>query len=549
MAACRILGAIIAGRIETMNALRNALRWGLLALTLQVVPQPWASADAKMVFNRGSSAEPDTLDPHKSAGNTASIVLADLMMGLTTSDAAGEVTLGAAESYTVSPDGLIYTFKLRPNLVWSDGTALTAEDFVYSLRRVQDPATAFRYAQWLWAIKNAEAINRGQMPKEELGVRAADARTLEITLGAPNPVLLEILTSLAGYPVPRHVVEKFGAEWTAPGNMVSNGAYVLKERVPQTRVTLAKNPRFYDAANVKIDEVNFFPTENLGTVLNRFRAGELDVALNFPPEQLDWLKENLPKELHITPNLGVYYFLINNAKAPFTDVRVRKALSLAIDREGMVDKLFPTGVTPAYSLVPPVAAGYPVYKAKVFDTPMPARIAEARKLLAEAGFGPDKPLKFTLQFDTLEENRKMAVAMAAMWRPLGVQVELANSEFRDIQRRARTGDYEVMRFAYFSPFADASAYLNLYRTKDASNFAGYSDAAFDAAMREANTSGDKATRAQAMRKAEEILMESYAIMPIYHYAGRRLVHQYVKGWIDNARNQNLSRYLTVERPE
>jgi oligopeptide transport system substrate-binding protein len=531
-----------------MNIMRKGLWLGLLAALLTATAMSISTADAKMVFNRGSSAEPDTLDPHKSSGNTASIVLADLMLGLMSSDPTGEVTLGAAESYTVSPDGLVYTFKLRPNLTWSDGTPLTAEDFVYSMRRVQDPATAFRYAQWLWAIKNAEAISRGQMPKEELGVRAVDARTFEMTLSAPNPVLLEILTSLAGYPVPRHVVEKFGNAWTAPGNMVSNGAYVLKDRVPQTRVTLAKNPRFYDAANVKIDEVNFFPTENLGTVLNRFRAGELDVALNFPPEQLDWLKENLPKELRITPNLGVYYFLINNAKAPFTDVRVRKALSMAIDREGMVEKLFPTGVTPAYSLVPPVVSNYTVYKAKIADMPMAARVAEAKKLLAEAGFGPDKPLTFTLQFDTLEENRKMAVAMASMWRPLGVQVELANSEFRDVQRRARTGDYDVMRFAYFSPFADASAYLNLYRTKDASNFTGFTDATFDAAMREANTSADMAQRAAAMRKAEEVLMESYAIMPIYHYAGRRLVHQYVKGWTDNARNQNLSRYMTVERP-
>ncbi|MDX2144022.1 MAG: peptide ABC transporter substrate-binding protein [Rhodospirillaceae bacterium] len=535
-----------------MNSVRKGFWPRLYAgLMLALLALPFAATDAaaKMVFNRGSSAEPDTLDPHKSSGNTASIVLADLMLGLMTSDPAGDVTLGAAEKVDISPDGLVYTFTLRPGLAWSDGTPLTAEDFVYSFRRVQDPATAFRYAQWMWAVKNAEAINRGKMPKEELGVRAVDARTFEMTLSAPNPVILEILTSLAGYPVPRHVVEKFGPEWTAPGNLVSNGAYVLKDRVPQTRVTLAKNPLFYDAANVKIDEVNFFPTENLGTVLNRFRAGELDVALNFPPEQLDWLKENLPKELRITPNLGVYYFLINNAKPPFNDVRVRKALSMAIDREGMVEKLFPTGVTPAYSLVPPVVSNYTVYKAKISEMPMPARLGEAKKLLAEAGFGADKPLKFTLQFDTLEENRKMAVAMASMWRPLGVQVELANSEFRDVQRRARTGDYDVMRFAYFSPFADASAYLNLYRTKDASNFAGFSDAAFDAAMAEANTVADMARRAAAMRKAEEVLMETYAIMPIYHYAGRRLVHQYVKGWVDNARNQNLSRYLAIEKPE
>lgn len=523
------------------------LRWIVAVLLVAFALPVSAPAGAKMVLNRSSSAEPDTLDPHKSSGNTASVILADIMQGLTSSDAKGEVTMGAAESYTVSPDGLLYTFKLRPDLKWSDGTPLTAEDFVYSFRRVQKPETAFRYAQWVWAIKNAEAINRGQMPPESLGVRAVDARTFEMTLAVPNPVILEILASLAGYPVPRHVVEKHGAGWTAAGTMVSNGAYVLKESVPQTRTTIAKNPMFWDAANVAIDEVNYYPTENLGTVLNRFRAGELDAALNFPPDQFDWIKANLPKELRISPNLGVYYFLFNNKRAPFDDVRVRKALSIAVDREGLVTKLFPTGVVPAYGLVPPVASKTAGYRPDYAAQPMAARMAEAKKLLAEAGFGPGNPLKFTLQFDTLEENRKMAVALAAMWKPLGTDIELVNSEFRDIQRRARTLDYDVMRYAYFSPFSDPSAYLNLYRTGDASNGAGYSDAEYDRLMLEANSSGDKAKRAEIMARAERRMMENHTIMPVYYYAARRLISQDVKGWIDNPRNQNLSRYLRVER--
>jgi oligopeptide transport system substrate-binding protein len=351
-----------------------------------------------------------------------------------------------------------------------------------------------------------------------------------------------------GYPVPRHVIEKHGAEWTTPGTHVSNGAYVLVERVPQTRVKVVKNEKFYDAASVKIDEVNFFPTENLGTAFNRFRAMELDVALNFPPEQIGWIRANMAKELFVAPNLGVYYFLINNKKAPFTDRRVRKALSAAIDREGMIEKLFDTGVTPAYSLVPVVVPNYKVGVGDIAGRPQAARVAEAKTLLAEAGFGPGKPLKFALNFDTLEENRRMAVAMAAMWKPLGIEVELVNSEFRDIQRRARTGEYEVMRFAYFSPFADASGYLNLYRSTDSSNYAGFANAEYDALMEQANTTADMAKRAALLTQAETILMNDYAIMPIYHYAGRRLVHQYVKGWIDNARNQNQSRYLRIERP-
>ncbi len=507
-----------------------------------------ATADARMVFNRASAADPDTLDPHKSNGNTASVILADLFLGLTTADIGGNVVLGAAESYVVSPDGLTYTFKLRPGMAWSDGTPVTAEDFVYSYRRVQQPETAARYAQWFWAVKNAQAINQGKAAADQMGVRAVDPLTFEVTLAVPSPIFLELNATIMGYPVPRHVVEKFGAEWTAPGNHVGNGAYKLTERVPQTRVTLVKNAGFYDAANVKIDEVNFFPTENLGTAFNRFRAMELDVVLNFPPEQIGWIRTNLAKELRSAPNLGVYYFLVNGKKKPFDDVRVRKALSAAIDREGMISKLFDTGVTPAYSLVPVVVPNYNVGVADIAGRPQAERVAEAKKLLVEAGYGPSKPLKFALHFDTLEENRKMAVAMSAMWKPLGVEVELVNSEFRDIQRRARTGEYDVMRFAYFSPFADASGYLNLYRSGDTSNYAGFSNPDFDRLMAEANSIADMTKRAETMHAAEKILMDSYAIIPIYHYAGRRLVHQYVKGWIDNPRNQNQSRYLTVERP-
>ena len=506
------------------------------------------AAQAKMVFNRGTASDPDSLDPHVSGGNSAAALIYDLYLGLMTVDGKGEIVPGAAESHTVSADGLIYTFKLRPNLTWSDGSPLTAEDFVYSARRVQDPETLARYAQWFWSIKNAEAVHSKTAAPDTMGVKAVDARTVQFALSSPSPVFLETLASFQALPVPRKVVEKFGRAWTDPANIVTNGAYTLKERVPQTRITLVKNPKFYDAANVKIEEVNYFPTENLGTVLNRFRAKELDIALNFPPDQIDFIRQNLAKELHIAPSLGIYYFVINNTKPPFTDIRVRKALSMVIDRDGMVQKLFNTGVTPAYSFVPPAVPGYTASKASIAGQPQAARVAEAKKLLAEAGFSLANPLKFKLTFNTLEEDRKMAVALAAMWRGLGVEAELVNVEFRDLQRQVRTGNYDVARYAYFAPFADAGAFLNLLRTGDISNVSKYASADFDKLMNEANTTADQPKRVAAMQAAEKILMESYAVIPIYHYAGRRLVHQYVKGWTDNVRNVNLSRYITVERP-
>lgn len=517
-----------------------------LFVVLLVMALP-ATSWAKISLNRGTGSDPDTLDPHVSSGNSAAILIYDFFLPLMTLDAKGEITYGAAESHTVSADGLTYTFKLRPNLKWSNGTALTAEDFVYSARRVQIPETSSRYAQWFWSIKNAQKVNKKEAKPEELGVKALDARTVQYTLETPSPIFMEVMSTFTSAPVPRDVVEKFGREWTAPGNFVSNGAFVMTERVPQTRITGIKNVNFYDAANVQIEEVNYFPTENLGTVLNRFRANELDIALNFPPDQIDWLRQNMPKELRISPNLGVYYFLINNKKAPFDDPRVRQALSMGIDREGMISRLFNTGVTPAYSLVSPVVSNYSVYKPAYAGQPMKERVDQAKKLLSDAGFGPGKPLKMVLQFDTLEENRRMAVAMSAMWKPLGVEVELANSEFRDLTRRARTGDYDVMRWAYFSPFGDASSYLNLMRTGDSSNFSGFSNPEFDKLMAEANTIIDMKRRADLMRQAEKILLDTQAVMPMYHYAGRRLVHQYVKNFYDNPRNANLARYITVDK--
>ncbi len=517
---------------------------GVLCAVVAMPVTSWA----KTVLNRGTGSDPDTLDPHVSSGNSSVILIYDFFEPLMTLDAKGEIAYGVAESHKLSADGLTYTFKLRPNLKWSDGVPLTAEDFVYSMRRVQNPETATRYAQWFWAIKNAQKLNKKEAKPDELGVKALDARTIQYTLETPSPLFLEVMSTFTSAPVPRHVVEKFGRAWTAPANFVSNGAYVMTDRVPQTRVTGIKNKNFHGAANVTIDEVNYFPTENLGTVLNRFRAGEVDVALNFPPDQIEWLKENMPKELHISPNLGVYYFLVNNKKPPFDNPKVRQALSMAIDRESMIGKLFNTGVVPAYSLVSPVVSNYQVYKPAYAAQTMKERMAEAKKLLTEAGFTVANPLKVTLQFDTLEENRKMAVAMGAMWKPLGVEVVLANSEFRDLTRRARTGDYDIMRWAYFSPFGDASAYLNLLRADDASNYSGFASTEFDKLMAEANTIVDVPRRAALMRQAEKILLDTQAIMPIYHYAGRRLVQTYVKNWIDNPRNANLARYLSIEKP-
>jgi len=521
----------------------------LIGITLSVFILVTGQGQAEMVLNRSGGSDPSSLDPQKATGNTAVPILNELFVGLMTTDANGKMTYGLAESHTVSEDGLVYEYNLRDGLKWSDGTTLTAEDIAWSLRRLMLPETASRYAQFMYSVKNGRPVNSGDAPPESLGISAPDKRTVRIELSVPNPLLPQALNSFSAMPSPRHKVEELGDEWTRPGQFVTNGAYTLDEWVPGTRLTLKKNPHFYDAESVEIETVNFYPTQNLTTVFNRFRAGELDAILNFPPEQMEWIRENMADELRISPTLGIYYFLINTKKPPFDDVRVRKALALAFDREALIDRLLNTGVVPAYSFVSPVVDDYTVARASIAEMPMNERMAEAQRLMQEAGYTRDNPLKLELAYDTLEENRKIAVAMKAMWGAIGVDAQLVDTEFRNLTRKARTRDYDIMRWAWFSPFNDAAGYLNLLRAGDPSNFVGYENEEFNVLMREANMIGDQARRNELMNKAEAILMEDYAILPVYHYVSRRLVKTYVDGWNENARNNYLARYMTVNRPE
>lgn len=507
------------------------------------------AASAEMVLNRSGGSDPSSLDPQKATGNTAVPILNEMFVGLMTTDAHGKLTYGIAESHTVSEDGLIWEYTLRDGLTWSDGTPLTSEDMVWSLRRLMLPETASRYAQFFFSVKNGRAVTAGDMPPENFGVSAPDSKTVRFELNHPDPLFPQALNSFSATPSPRHKVDELGTNWTRPGQFVSNGAYTLEEWVPGTRLTLKKNPNFYDAANVKIDTVNFYPTQNLNTVFNRFRAGELDAVLNFPPEQMDWIRENMPDELRIAPTLGVYYFLINVKKPPFDDVRVRKALALAFDKDALIDRLLDTGVIPAYSFVSPIVDDYEVATASIADMPMSDRLAEARRLLADAGYGPDNPIAFELAYDTLEENRKIAVAMKAMWAAIGVNAELMDTEFRNLNRKARTRDYDIMRWAWFSPFNDAAGYLNLMRSGDPSNYIGFANVDFDEIMAEVSVTSDLTTRNELMHRAEQILMEDYVMLPVYHYVSRRLVKTYIDGWNANARNTYMARYLTVNRPE
>ncbi|MFP4003149.1 MAG: peptide ABC transporter substrate-binding protein, partial [Alphaproteobacteria bacterium] len=351
------------------------------------VKEPGAAEPAKVVLHRGNSAEPSTLDPHRASGTWENNIIGDLFMGLMTENPEGQPIAGTAESWETSEDGLVWTFKLREH-TWSDGVPVTAEDFAFAYRRILAPETAARYASILYPIKNARAVNAGEMEPEALGVRAVDDRTFEITLEYPAPFLPQMLTHYTTYPVPKHAVEKYGDSWVQPENVITNGAYVLAEWRPNDFIRTVKNPAFFDADNVKIDEVYFYPTDDRAAAVRRYRAGELDMNDDFPIGQYQDLKERFGDEIKGSVFLETDYLTINLTNEKFKGKPgVRRALGLAIDRNILVNKVRRLEETPAFAFVPPPMANYVDGVAVDYKGgDMEARREEARRLLAEAGY-------------------------------------------------------------------------------------------------------------------------------------------------------------------
>src|SRR3546814_852412 len=412
------------------------------------------AAQAEKVLRVGNDGEPQSMDPHYISTVQTSRLTDDMFLGLLTYGQNGAAIAGAAESWTISEDGKTYTFKLRDH-VWSDGTPVTAEDFVYAWRRILAPETGAEYASLLYIIKGAEEVNGGKAGPEALAAEAIDDRTLKVELTSPAPYFLAQLAHQTAFPVPKHAVEEFGRDWTKPENIVVNGAYKLVSWTPKVEATLVKNDKFYDADNVAIDKVIYYAMEERTAMQQRFRAGELDVARDIASEQIDWLRENMADSLRIAPYAGTYYYVFRCDKEPFTDARIRKAMSMAINREAIVDKVLRTGMLPAYSFVPPGTANYgePAY-ADFKGMPYGEAVEKAKALMADAGYGPDNPLKITLRYNNAEDHKRIAVAVQAMWKQIGVQTELFNTDgkihYADLKRsEEHTSELQsLMRISY-----------------------------------------------------------------------------------------------------
>jgi len=485
----------------------------------------------KIVINNGS--EVASLDPHKVEGTPESNIILNLLEGLVSTDANGHVVPATAAQWE-NQDFKTWTFHLRPDAVWSDGSPVTAQDFVYSWQRLADPKTGSPYASYLQyaKIENTDAILTGKQSPQTLGVKAIDDKTLQVSLSEPVPYFISMLSHTSLKPVKRSVVEKFGDKWTLPANYVGNGTYRLKDWVVNERIVLERSPTYWNNKKTVIDQATFLPISSEVSDVNRFRSGEIDITNSaIPPNLFAKMKSEIPEQLHVNPYLCTFYYEINNQRAPFTDARVRAAVKLTLDRDIIANKIMGQGQIPAYSFTPTFTDGAKFTAPEWAGWSQEQRNTEAKKLLAEAGFTAAKPLKFTLLYNTSDQNKQQAIAAASMWKKnLGADVTLRNQEWKTSLESRHQGQYDVARATWCGDYNEPSAFLNLLISNSSINTIFYKSPAFDALMASTLKAPDEAARAALYQQAETQLDKDSALVPVYYRISARLIRPSVGGF-------------------
>ncbi|MDE2466614.1 MAG: peptide ABC transporter substrate-binding protein [Alphaproteobacteria bacterium] len=507
---------------------------------------PRSKSAGLTVINRGNGPDLKSLDPAYIDGNWEYMVVGDMLMGLTTVGPDGKPVPGAASHWTVSRDGLSWTFYLRHE-TWSDGVPVTAADFITAWRREVDPKTGALYSNILWPIKNAKAITEGKMPPSALGVEAVNPLTLKIELAHPTPYLLQIMEHEATLPIPRHTYVKYGANWSAVNHYVANGPYIVKTWIPLDHITLVKNPRFYDAKDVHIDVENFYVTNDTEAALKRYRAGELDTLSSYPALEINWLRRNIPNQIKSVPYLATDYIVINFKNPLFANKRLREVLELAVDRSKIVDQIRRLGEPPALSLVPPGISNYP-HTAQLWFKSMPyaQRLAKARAIMRQMGYGPGRPLQLSYLTDTNPDNMRTAAVLQSMYAAVYIQISIRAEELQDQLSDMQQGNFQLGDTAWVADFDDASNFLDLLRCGNQQNLGEYCNPQFDTLMAEAQQQPDAKVRGKILSAAEELGLNDYALIPLFFNVTQNLVKPYVKGWIANPQDLNSTRWLRID---
>lgn len=495
----------------------------------------------KQELVRGNGTEVESLDPQKVSGVPESNVIRDLLEGLVNQDGEGNLVGGVAKSWETK-DNKTWIFHLREDAKWSNGESVLASDFVYTWQRLADPKTGSPYASYLdmTTMLNAGDIINGKKSPETLGAEAIDAHTLKVTLEKPVPYFVAMTVHTSMKPVNQKAVEKFGDKWTSPENYVGNGAFQLDNWVVNERIVLKPNKYYWDNGNTVLTKVTYLPIENQVAEMNRFLAGEVDVTYEMPNEHFKRLVKQNPDDVKVTPYLCSYYYEFNTAKAPFNDEKVRKALSYAIDRDVIAKFIVGKGETPAYNFTPLATNGLDVDMPDYSTLSQKERVAKAQALLEEAGYGKSNPLEFNLLYNTSENHKKIAVAIASMWKKsLGVTAVLENQEWKSYLDSKRQGNFDVSRAGWCGDYNEASTFLAIMRDGHSQNYPKYASKSYDSLLDQALTAASDADRANAYKKSEALLAKDMPIMPIYHYVNARLVNPKLGGYPEHNPEDNI----------
>ncbi|MCW2254963.1 oligopeptide transport system substrate-binding protein [Providencia alcalifaciens] len=476
--------------------------------------------------------EPASLDPIKSVGLTEAQVIRDLFEGLVNQDQHGEPIPGVAQSWSTT-DNKTWIFKLRPDAQWSNGEPVTAEDFVYSWRRLVMPENISPFA-WFGAlagINNAQQIIDGELSAENLGVEAIDAHTLKVVLNKPVPYFPSLTANFSLFPVHAQTITKFGADWIKVGNLVGNGAFKLSDRVVNEKIVLTPNPFYWDNANTVITKVTFIPINQESSATNRYLAGDLDITESFPKQRYHKLLADIPNEVFTPDQLGTYYYAFNTQRSPTSDVRVRQALSMAIDRQLIVSKVLGTGEKPANYFTPDVTAGFKPQKGLYENYSQKELDEQAKSLLQAAGYAGYNPLELTLLYNSSENHQKIAIAVASMWKKkLGVEVKLVNQEWKTYIDSRNTGNFDVIRASWIGDFNEPSTFLSLLTSQHSGNIPKFKSKQYDDIMAAASLETNTDLRNRYYNQAEAIITQEAPIAPIYQYTNARLIKPWLKGY-------------------
>lgn len=492
--------------------------------------------------------EPASLDPMKAVGLPEIQVIRDLFEGLVNQDENGKLIPGVATRWQ-SSDNRVWTFTLRDNAKWSDGTPVIAEDFVYSWQRLVDPQNSSQFAWFaaLAGITNAQEIIDGKKQPAELGVKAVDAHTLTVQLDKPVPFFPNLTANFSLYPVHKASIEKSGNDWTRPGTLTGNGAYVLQDRVVNEKLVVVPNTHYWDNAKTVVKKVTFVPINQESAATKRYQAGDIDITESFPKNLYQKLLKDIPDQVYTPAQLGTYYYAFNTQKGPTADARVRQALSMTIDRRIMAEKVLGTGEKPAWRFTPDVTAGFKPEPSRMEELSQQELNAEAKTLLQAAGYGPERPLQLKLLYNTSENHQKIAIAVASMWKKnLGVDVKLQNQEWKTYIDSRNTGNFDVIRASWIGDYNEPSTFLSLLTSTHSGNIARFNDPEYDKVLSQASIESTDQARNDAYNQAEKIIAGKVPVAPIYQYTNGRLIKPWLKGYpINNPEDVAYSRTMYI----